>query len=47
MYSKPYIPILVIVCSNNSMKNMIKRVKAVKTVNVKINESRYKQCGVE
>ena len=28
------------------MKNMIKIVKTVKTVNVKINGSRYKQCGV-
>ena len=35
IYSKPYIPILLTVCNNISMKNVIKRVKSVKLLNVK------------
>ena len=34
-FSKPYIPILLNVCSNASMKNVIKFVKLVKLLNVK------------
>ena len=36
IYSKPYIPILSAVCNNVSMKNVIKRVKTAKLLNVKL-----------
>ena len=35
-YSKLYIPILLTVCKNISMKNVIKRVKSVKLLNAKL-----------
>ena len=36
IYSKPYIPILLTVCNNISIKNVIKCVKSVKLLNVKL-----------
>ena len=35
MYSKPYILILVVVCNNISVKNVIKRINPVKLLTVK------------
>ena len=36
IYSKPYIPTLLAVSNNISMKNVIKFVKTVKSLNVKL-----------
>ena len=36
MYNKPYLPILLIVCNIISMKNVIKFIKSVKSLNVKL-----------